>query len=84
MADFEVEATAMIRVTWRYRITKVADGEAAGRQVVALLTGKAPRRGFKVDAANPVHRVTIKRVTPLNRKSANADSAAKQAPEAAS
>jgi len=82
MADFEVEATAMIRVSWRYRITNVADGEAAGRQMVALLKDKAPRRGFKVDAASPVHRVEIKRVTPLNRKSTDAAAAKQQREEA--
>ena len=74
MPEFEVEVAGWVRVTKRYRIWDVADGDEAGARAVKGVNAETgPKRNFKVDELAKIRDVEVVRVTPANLASAEAD-----------
>ncbi len=73
MPEFEIEVAGWIRVTKRFRVWDVADGDQAGaRAVNGVKAETGPKRNFKIDDLAKIRDVEVVRVTPLNQASAQA------------
>ena len=80
MPEFEVEVAGWVRVTKRFRVWDVADGDqAAARAVKDVKAQTGPKRNFKIDNLAEIRGVEVVRVTPLNSASAQADRLARRA-----